>query len=1088
MILFINTKYIYLLIFLVCFLSAIELLAQNQEMPPTKTETQEELGAITVQAERPDWERILSPGTVSVVYPDDLRGEHKDLGDMLIRIPGVHLSKRGSDGQYTTVSVRGSTAAQVNVYIDGVPQNSGISGVVDLSLIPMNNVERIEVYRGYTPVRFVGAPIGGVINIVTKRPLGFGGRAAAGASSFGGMEGEALVNFPILKGTALISAHYDKADNNFSYERLLTLQPNLPTRRTRLGNGYEAEDAMLKWQGDNLYFKTTVRRMERDYPQSTDRRMQGTQWVDYAPCFGLPEGGLIPGICQGVMYPGQHRHQKQDQLDLTIGRRQTLGNLDFGLEVNYSHQKSEYEYKNLRNYYTGNSLAGFPPFAIWSIYDTKKSSLTADASYRLGALNLLEFRGTLEKEKTSMDGNNLDDDTYPGNKAFIKEYEQKRIYIQLQDTFTLSDSMWLTGIFRYDSIRDNVNRLKSTYGYAFNPNANQLYPNEEDSAMTFGLALKKDIGEHWTFSTSYGTFHRFPTFFELFGDGVNVLPAFMAIGGVRSALVKAETGDQWDVGLEWHGQLMESKSKLKATYFNRFTQDHIEFRVNTLTGKVYPINSDNLNAEGVEMEALLNWHKFDLFASATWFSPRKVSEATWKNIPEASVVPMQAEWEFFVRADYRLLDNRLSLFAEHHYFGESDWFLSAGLESPIRETNVGIKLKIPYNFMITAGIDDLFNKGPRRYCVGCAANQYFIEKVNLAYPEPGRTWYANLEYQFGGGANSGTDGMVSKNYRVMGNGLTIDLAAKPMPIASAAGSIIKNKTPFYIAPKIIMSKQSHTVGPAGNVTITDQADNTYANSLNTPYDKTGIGSYPYQIPGGKGGKNAFMGALALGVDLYELSNWPFRIELEFGTKIRQGKLGTIGAVATIDNRESPGSNPLCTWTDQYGDLCQWRYWSLPDEFGYRNHTAFLNFFADWHNDSKFTPYIGAGLGFSYTKIKYKRNAYFKITNAVDIPSAATIDLGSVDEDGKRNVSRQVNFAWNASVGISYDMTEDVALDLSYRYMNSDFNAIDDGRKNFNISRFSGYTDVFVMSGSVDKSSFDINSDVHQVIMGLRFKF
>lgn len=39
---------------------------------------------------------------------------------------------------------------------------------VNLSAIPVDNVERIEVYRGYVPARFSGAPLGGAINIVTK--------------------------------------------------------------------------------------------------------------------------------------------------------------------------------------------------------------------------------------------------------------------------------------------------------------------------------------------------------------------------------------------------------------------------------------------------------------------------------------------------------------------------------------------------------------------------------------------------------------------------------------------------------------------------------------------------------------------------------------------------------------------------------------------------------------------------------------------------------------------------------------------------------------------------------------------------------
>lgn len=128
------------------------------------------LEGVTVEAKRPDWEAKLSPGTVTVIRPDDYKGEQKDLPDLLKMVPGVHVREVNGKGQYTTVSVRGSTAAQVGVFVDGVLFNLGGDAAADISTIPVHNVERIEVYRGYIPARFGGTFMGGVINIVTKRP------------------------------------------------------------------------------------------------------------------------------------------------------------------------------------------------------------------------------------------------------------------------------------------------------------------------------------------------------------------------------------------------------------------------------------------------------------------------------------------------------------------------------------------------------------------------------------------------------------------------------------------------------------------------------------------------------------------------------------------------------------------------------------------------------------------------------------------------------------------------------------------------------------------------------------------------------
>ena len=90
------------------------------EQTDTRAELAFDLEGITVEAARPDWETKLSPGSVTVIRPDDYKGEQKTLPDLMRKVPGVHVREVNGKGQYTTVTVRGSTAAQVGVFIDGV--------------------------------------------------------------------------------------------------------------------------------------------------------------------------------------------------------------------------------------------------------------------------------------------------------------------------------------------------------------------------------------------------------------------------------------------------------------------------------------------------------------------------------------------------------------------------------------------------------------------------------------------------------------------------------------------------------------------------------------------------------------------------------------------------------------------------------------------------------------------------------------------------------------------------------------------------------------------------------------------------------
>lgn len=194
-----------------CYFTSMPSIASAEEM-------EFDLEGITVEAARPDWEDKLSPGSVTVIRPDDYKGEQKTLPDLMRKVPGVHVREVNGKGQYTTVTVRGSTAAQVGVFIDGVLSNLGGDSAVDLSTIPVANVERIEVYRGYIPARFAGTFIGGVINIVTKKPEKADVNLEIGKSSYGGRKGAIEITAPLGDGSLMVGTNYESSDGDFKYE------------------------------------------------------------------------------------------------------------------------------------------------------------------------------------------------------------------------------------------------------------------------------------------------------------------------------------------------------------------------------------------------------------------------------------------------------------------------------------------------------------------------------------------------------------------------------------------------------------------------------------------------------------------------------------------------------------------------------------------------------------------------------------------------------------------------------------------------------------------------------------------------------
>lgn len=115
-------------------------------------------------------------------------GEQKRLEDLLGQAPGVQIRRFGGAGSLAEVSIRGSTSTQVVVLLDGVKMNSGRGGSVDLSSIPLSQLEAVEVSRGGGSWGAGSGAMGGVVELRTRRPDYPSTVLSAQAASFGTAE------------------------------------------------------------------------------------------------------------------------------------------------------------------------------------------------------------------------------------------------------------------------------------------------------------------------------------------------------------------------------------------------------------------------------------------------------------------------------------------------------------------------------------------------------------------------------------------------------------------------------------------------------------------------------------------------------------------------------------------------------------------------------------------------------------------------------------------------------------------------------------------------------------------------------------
>ena len=125
------------------------------------------LAPVHIHASRPNAAADISPeeSTSPVRVVERSAFEHRitTLADTLADQTGVQIRQAGGLGSLSTVSMRGASGKQVQVFLDGMLLNDPLHGNVDLSLFSLHDVARIQVYPGNPPARVPQAGPGGVI-------------------------------------------------------------------------------------------------------------------------------------------------------------------------------------------------------------------------------------------------------------------------------------------------------------------------------------------------------------------------------------------------------------------------------------------------------------------------------------------------------------------------------------------------------------------------------------------------------------------------------------------------------------------------------------------------------------------------------------------------------------------------------------------------------------------------------------------------------------------------------------------------------------------------------------------------------------
>lgn len=112
-------------------------------------------------------------GTTVISNKDIENIKPNTVEDILKTVPGISI-KQNSSGKLSTLYMRGAGNGSTMILIDGIPISdaAGINSDIDLSSLPINNIDRIEIIKGPSSAALGAAAMNGAINIITKASEG----------------------------------------------------------------------------------------------------------------------------------------------------------------------------------------------------------------------------------------------------------------------------------------------------------------------------------------------------------------------------------------------------------------------------------------------------------------------------------------------------------------------------------------------------------------------------------------------------------------------------------------------------------------------------------------------------------------------------------------------------------------------------------------------------------------------------------------------------------------------------------------------------------------------------------------------------
>lgn len=239
----------------------INIKSNNEQIFEIKLKEYKEIEEITIVAVAKSKTQLIKEQSFAVDAIDlkPLQNLDLNINSILNQSTGIRIRESGGLGSDFQFSLNGFTGNQVRFFVDGLP-TSALGSAYSINAIPVNNIDRIDIYKGVVPVNLGADALGGAINFVTNNSVKNYLDASYSYGSFNTHRASLVGKYTTAKNFVLnTSCFYNYSENNYKIKVNLIdkntgkIDEN-PTEVRRFNDAFKSATGMIEFGFVNKKF------------------------------------------------------------------------------------------------------------------------------------------------------------------------------------------------------------------------------------------------------------------------------------------------------------------------------------------------------------------------------------------------------------------------------------------------------------------------------------------------------------------------------------------------------------------------------------------------------------------------------------------------------------------------------------------------------------------------------------------------------------------------------------------------------------------------------------------------------------------